>query len=113
MARITADFLEALDLDGVTIVANDTGGAVAQALVGRHPERIARLVLTSCDAFEKFPPTPQKYLEVMDRSRLLTWIRRLHRAVQDHPAPADRVRIGDFTGDAARHHALLHRPGAP
>ena len=74
MARITADFLEALDLDNVTIVANDTGGAVAQALVGRHPDRIARLVLTSCDAFEKFPPTPQKYLEVMARSRLLTWI---------------------------------------
>ncbi|OBH31200.1 hypothetical protein A5692_17525 [Mycobacterium sp. E342] len=74
MARITADFIAALDLDDVTIVANDTGGAVAQALVGRHPERIARLVLTSCDAFEKFPPTPQKYLEVMARSRLLTWI---------------------------------------
>jgi len=74
MARITADFLAALDLDNVTIVANDTGGAVAQALVGRHPDRIARLVLTSCDAFEKFPPTPQKYLEVMARSRLLTWI---------------------------------------
>jgi pimeloyl-ACP methyl ester carboxylesterase len=74
MARITADFLDALDLDNVAIVANDTGGAVAQALVGRHPERIARLVLTSCDAFEKFPPTPQKYLEVMARSRLLTWL---------------------------------------
>lgn len=74
MARITAEFLEALDLDNVVIVANDTGGAVAQALVGRHPERIALLVLTSCDAFEKFPPTPQKYLEVMARSRLLTWI---------------------------------------
>jgi pimeloyl-ACP methyl ester carboxylesterase len=74
MARITADLLEALDLDDVTIVANDTGGAVAQALVGRHPDRIGRLVLTSCDAFEKFPPTPQKYLEVMARSRLLTWI---------------------------------------
>jgi hypothetical protein len=29
MARITADFLEALDLDNVAIVANDTGGAVA------------------------------------------------------------------------------------
>jgi pimeloyl-ACP methyl ester carboxylesterase len=74
MARITADFLDALNLDDVTIVANDTGGAVAQALVGRHPKRIARLVLTSCDAFEKFPPTPQKYLVVMARSRLLTWL---------------------------------------
>jgi pimeloyl-ACP methyl ester carboxylesterase len=74
MARITADFLEALDLQDVAIVANDTGGAVAQALVGGHPDRIARLVLTSCDAFEKFPPTPQKYLPVTARSRLLTWI---------------------------------------
>ncbi len=74
MARIAADFLNALNLDDVTIVANDTGGAVAQALVGNHPSRIGRLVLTSCDAFEKFPPTPQKYLEVMARSRLLTWI---------------------------------------
>ena len=74
MARITANFLEALDLNNVAIVANDTGGAVAQALVGRHPDRIARLVLTSCDAFDKFPPTPQKYLMVMARSRLLTWI---------------------------------------
>lgn len=74
MAKIVADFLAALKLENVTIVANDTGGAVAQALVGRHPERIARLVLTSCDAFEKFPPTPQKYLLVAARSRLLTWI---------------------------------------
>lgn len=74
MARITADFLDALDLDDVTIVANDTGGAVAQALVSSHPQRIARLILTSCDAFEKFPPTPQKYLKLTSRSRLLTWI---------------------------------------
>jgi len=55
MARITADFLEALDLDDVAIVANDTGGAVAQALVGCHPDRIARLVLTSC-----IEPNPTK-----------------------------------------------------
>jgi pimeloyl-ACP methyl ester carboxylesterase len=73
MARIVADFLEALALDDVTIVANDTGGAVAQSLVGRHPERVGRLVLTSCDAFEKFPPTPQRYLEVAARSRPLMW----------------------------------------
>jgi pimeloyl-ACP methyl ester carboxylesterase len=74
LARIVADFIEALDLDDVAIVANDTGGAVAQWLVGHHPERIARLVLTSCDAFEKFPPTPQRYLEVAGRSRALMWL---------------------------------------
>jgi pimeloyl-ACP methyl ester carboxylesterase len=74
MARITADFARALDLKDVTIVANDTGGAVSQVLVGSHPERIARLVLTSCDAFEKFPPTPQKYLVPFARSRALIWL---------------------------------------
>jgi pimeloyl-ACP methyl ester carboxylesterase len=62
LARIVADLLEALELDDVTIVANDTGGAIAQWLVGHHAERIGGLVLTSCDAFEKFPPTPQRYL---------------------------------------------------
>jgi pimeloyl-ACP methyl ester carboxylesterase len=56
VARIVADFLDALELSDVTIVANDTGGAVSQALVVRHPERIGPLVLTSCDAFENFPP---------------------------------------------------------
>lgn len=74
LAQIVADLLEALDLADVTIVANDTGGAVAQSLVGAHPERIGRLVLTSCDAFEKFPPTPQRYLELTARSRALMWL---------------------------------------
>jgi pimeloyl-ACP methyl ester carboxylesterase len=74
MARIVADAIAALELADVTIVANDTGGAVAQWLVGHHPERIERLVLTSCDAFEKFPPTPQRYLEVAARSRALMWL---------------------------------------
>jgi pimeloyl-ACP methyl ester carboxylesterase len=74
MARIVADFVEALGLDDVTVVANDTGGAVAQWLVGHHAERIAGLVLTSCDAFEKFPPAPQRYLEVAARSGALMWL---------------------------------------
>ena len=74
MARIVADFIAALGLEEVAIVANDTGGAVAQWLVGHHPDRIGRLVLTSCDAFEKFPPTPQRYLEVAARSRALMWL---------------------------------------
>jgi pimeloyl-ACP methyl ester carboxylesterase len=67
LARIVADFLEALELDDVTIVANDTGGAISQALVGRHPERVGRLVLTSCDAFEVFPPKAVAYLPWLAR----------------------------------------------
>ena len=74
LARIVADLLEALELEHVAIVAIDTGGAVSQWLVGHHPERIGRLVLTSCDAFEKFPPTPQRYLELAGRVPALMWV---------------------------------------
>jgi pimeloyl-ACP methyl ester carboxylesterase len=55
-AQLIADFLEALDLEGVTLVGNDTGGALCQLLVTRHPERVGRLVLTNCDAYDNFPP---------------------------------------------------------
>jgi pimeloyl-ACP methyl ester carboxylesterase len=56
LALIIAEAVEALDLDEVTIVGNDTGGALAQLVAVRRPERIARIVLTSCDAFDNFPP---------------------------------------------------------
>lgn len=56
LARIVAGFLEALDLDDVVLVANDTGGAISQITAANHPERIGRLILTNCDAFENFPP---------------------------------------------------------
>jgi pimeloyl-ACP methyl ester carboxylesterase len=55
-AALVADFLERLDLRDVTIVANDTGGAIAQILMVNHPDRIARVVLSSCDALERFFP---------------------------------------------------------
>jgi pimeloyl-ACP methyl ester carboxylesterase len=56
VAATIASFLEALDLEDVTIVGNDSGGAMSQVLVTRHPERIGRLVLTNCDTHENFPP---------------------------------------------------------
>jgi pimeloyl-ACP methyl ester carboxylesterase len=56
IAAIIASFLEALDLNDVTIVGNDSGGAMSQVLVTRHPEPIGRLVLTNCDTYENFPP---------------------------------------------------------
>ena len=62
LARLIADFITALDLDDVTLVGNDTGGALCQLVVTRHPERIGRLVLTPCDAFENFPPPLFSYL---------------------------------------------------
>src|SRR4051812_49042765 len=40
LADILASFLDALDLSDVTLVANDTGGAISQAVVARRPERL-------------------------------------------------------------------------
>lgn len=56
LARLIAEFLAALDLNEVTLVGNDTGGALCQLVITQHPERIGRLVLTNCDAFENFLP---------------------------------------------------------
>jgi pimeloyl-ACP methyl ester carboxylesterase len=56
LARLIADFLDRLELDDVTIVGNDSGGAISQILVANHPQRIGRLVLTNCDTHENFPP---------------------------------------------------------
>jgi pimeloyl-ACP methyl ester carboxylesterase len=56
LARLIADFMDALDLEDVTLVGNDTGGALCQLVATRHPERLARLVLTPCDAYENFLP---------------------------------------------------------
>ncbi|MGW6281701.1 alpha/beta fold hydrolase [Kribbella sp. NPDC055071] len=58
VADLIAQFLAELELVGAIIVANDTGGALAQILMANHPERIGRVVLTPCDAFEEFFPKP-------------------------------------------------------
>ncbi len=58
VARLVLDFLAALDLTDVTLVGNDTGGALCQFLIDTDATRIGRLVLTNCDAFDKFPPPP-------------------------------------------------------
>jgi pimeloyl-ACP methyl ester carboxylesterase len=54
-AQILA-LLDELDLTGVTLVGNDTGGALCQFLVDTDASRVGRLVLTNCDAFDAFPP---------------------------------------------------------
>ena len=56
VARMINEVLDALGLRDVTLVGNDTGGAICQLLLADDATRIGRLVLTNCDAFENFPP---------------------------------------------------------
>jgi pimeloyl-ACP methyl ester carboxylesterase len=65
IAATIDSFLAALGLEDVTIVGNDSGGAMSQVLVTEHPERIGRLVLTNCDTHENFPPGIFKALPLL------------------------------------------------
>lgn len=55
-AELIEAFCEAMGLDEVDVVANDSGTAIAQIFAARHPERIASLTLTNGDAGENYPP---------------------------------------------------------
>jgi pimeloyl-ACP methyl ester carboxylesterase len=70
VARHILAFLEALDLRDVTLVGNDSGGALSQFVVDTDPTRIGALVLTNCDAFDQFPPAP---FDVLFKSFRYAW----------------------------------------
>jgi pimeloyl-ACP methyl ester carboxylesterase len=56
LARLVSELLDRLDLNDVTLVGNDTGGALVQLLACDGASRVSRIVLVSCDAFDNFPP---------------------------------------------------------
>ena len=62
VAEMVAEMITSLDLGAVTLVGNDSGGALAQMVAAEHPDLVARLVLTSCDALEHFFPPVFRYL---------------------------------------------------
>jgi pimeloyl-ACP methyl ester carboxylesterase len=68
---LIADLIASLDLQDLTVVANDTGGALLQLLLTRRPAGISRVVFTPCDAFEVFPPAIFKPLFLAGRSPYL------------------------------------------
>jgi pimeloyl-ACP methyl ester carboxylesterase len=55
-AAMVVEFLDALGIERIDLVGNDTGGAVAQILAATHPERVRSLTLTNSDTDENFPP---------------------------------------------------------
>src|SRR5712692_6803589 len=116
VAQLVADFLEALDLHEVTLIGNDTGGAICQLVIAHHPERITRLVLTNCDAFEQFfPPlvSPFYYgarVFGIQFANFLAWVLRARSAQRLFVAALSHRRPDPAELDAA-FHPLLHLPG--
>ena len=65
LADSLARLLDAVGVDRAAVIGSDTGGALAQIFTARHPDRVTALILTSCDAFDHFPPTIIKALQPM------------------------------------------------
>jgi pimeloyl-ACP methyl ester carboxylesterase len=56
LAQLLVEILDALEVDRADLVGVDTGGALSQLLMADHRERVGRVILTACDAYEVFPP---------------------------------------------------------
>ncbi|GAB2546086.1 alpha/beta fold hydrolase [Nocardia heshunensis] len=68
LAQLVIAAIEKLELGPVTLVGNDSGGAVSQLVVAARPDLVARLVLTCCDAYENFPPPFFNYVGLAART---------------------------------------------
>ncbi len=55
-ARMLAEFLDAIGIDQVDLVGNDTGGAICQIFAALYPERIRSITLTNCEIHDNWPP---------------------------------------------------------
>jgi pimeloyl-ACP methyl ester carboxylesterase len=55
-ATMLGEFLDALHIDQVDLVGNDSGGGIAQIFAALHPERVRSLTLTDCDTHDNWPP---------------------------------------------------------
>lgn len=64
VVTLIIEFMGALQLDRVTLIGNDSGGALSQMLIAQYPERVERLILTSSDAYDIWLPLMFKYFEV-------------------------------------------------
>ncbi len=65
LARAVAELLGQLDVRDVTLVGNDSGGAISQVVAMNHPERLGRVVLTNCDMYDDFPPKIFRYFNLL------------------------------------------------
>jgi pimeloyl-ACP methyl ester carboxylesterase len=55
-AEMLGEFLDALHIDQIDLVGNDSGGGIAQIFAARYPERVRSLTLTNCDTHDNWPP---------------------------------------------------------
>jgi len=64
-AAMITEFLDALAIDRVDLIGNDSGGGIAQIFAALHPDRVRTLTLTDCDTHDNWPPDAFKPFLVM------------------------------------------------
>jgi pimeloyl-ACP methyl ester carboxylesterase len=65
LARAVAELIDHVGANDVTLVGNDSGGAISQVVAANHPERLNRVVLTNCDIYDVFPPKMFSYFKLL------------------------------------------------
>lgn len=55
-AEMIREFLDALAIDRVDLIGNDSGGGIAQIFASLYPDRVRSLTLTDCDVHDNWPP---------------------------------------------------------
>ena len=89
LARFVADFCDALELSDVDLVANDSGGAIAQVFAAGNADRLHTLTLTNCEVHDNLPP--KALLPTVLLARMGLFARLAHRMVRDIPRARKRV----------------------
>jgi pimeloyl-ACP methyl ester carboxylesterase len=92
-AEMIGALLDTLKVDRVDLVANDSGGAIAQIFAAHHPERLRSLTLTNCDVHDRWPPPA--FLPLLGRARSLPWLESwIARQLEDPRFARSRAGIG-------------------
>ena len=84
-ARMLTEFLDALGVDRVDLIGNDSGGTVSQIFAANHPDRVRTLTLTNCDVHDGWPP--ENVLPMIEAARQGT-LADLYQSLLDHPSSA-------------------------
>src|SRR5215467_793883 len=72
-AKMLREFLDALNIDQMDLVGNDSGGGIVQIFAALYPERVRSLTLTNCDTHDNWPPEAFKpFLAMAAAGRLRT-----------------------------------------
>jgi pimeloyl-ACP methyl ester carboxylesterase len=64
-ANMLREVLDALQIDQVDLVGNDSGGGIAQIFAAFNPNRVRSLTLTDCDTHDNWPPEAFKAFVAM------------------------------------------------